>query len=80
MHWFLYIIIGAGCGWLAADPWGGKKKGKVLPSMAVGAVGGVAIGVVVGFVFSALILIVKVLCVVFGVFVLLALLGVGKSD
>ena len=80
MNWFLFIILGAGCGWLSAGPLSGKSDGNVGASMAIGALSAVVIGVLVTFVIAALATLVKLAIVVFGVLIVLALLGAGKSD
>ena len=80
MNWILFAIIGAACGWVTAGPGSDKKGAEVLGSMAVGAIAAIVLAFLVGFVFSALFLLVKIAFVVFGVLVLLALLGAGKSD
>ena len=48
--------------------------------MAVGAVTALLLGWLVSFLFGFLFLLAKILCVVFGVLVVLALMGAGKSD
>ncbi len=48
--------------------------------MAVGAVVALLLGWLVSFLFGFLFFLVKLLCVVFGVLVVLALLGAGKSE
>ena len=48
--------------------------------MAAGAIGALLIGLLVPFVFGFLFFIAKLACVVFGVFILLAVLGFGDSD
>jgi len=80
MNSFLLIILGAGCGWLSAGPLSGKKDGNVVGAMAVGAVTALLLGWLVSFLFGFLFLLAKILCVVFGVLVVLALMGAGKSD
>ena len=77
MNWLLYIGIGAGCGWLSAAA---KKDGEVVGSVAAGALAGLVLGVAVSFLFAFLFFVAKLLCVVFGVLIVLALLGAGKSD
>ena len=80
MNLFLFILIGAGCGWISAGPLSGNKGGNVVGSVAAGAIGGLVIGLVVSFVFGFLFFIAKLASVVFGVFILLAVLGFGDSD
>lgn len=80
MHWLLFAILGAGCGWLSATTRGGNQGGKVIAPMVIGAIAAVALSALVSFVFSALFFLVKVACVVFGVLVVLALFGAGDSD
>jgi len=80
MNWILFIVLGAGCGWLSAGPLSGRKDGNVVGGMAVGAVVALLLGWVVSFLFGFLFFLVKILCVVFGVLVVLALLGAGKSE
>ena len=80
MEWLLFIAIGAGCGFVSARSRGASKTGDVMGSMAVGAIAAIVLGVLVTFVFSFLFFLAKVACVIFGVLLVLALLGVGKSD
>lgn len=80
MNWLLFIVIGAGCGWVSAGLRGGKKGADLLGPMALGAVAAVVVGVVVTVVFAALLFLLKVVLVIFGVLLLLSLLGAGKSD
>jgi hypothetical protein len=58
----------------------GSKGGNVVGSMARRAVAAVLLGVLVSFVFFALFFLVKVICVLFGVLILLAMFGAGDSD
>ena len=80
MNWFFLIILGAGCGWISAGPLSGKKDGNVVGAMAVGALAALLLGWLAGILFGLLAFLVKLLCVVFGVLVVLAFLGVGKSE
>jgi hypothetical protein len=77
MNWLLFIILGAGCGWISARSSGEKAVGG---SVVAGALAGIVLGVVVTIAFAFLFFIAKVILVVFGVLVVLALLGAGKSD
>jgi uncharacterized membrane protein YeaQ/YmgE (transglycosylase-associated protein family) len=80
MNWLLFIILGAGCGWVSAGPLSGKKDGNLIAAMAVGAGAGLLFGWLVSVLFGFLFLLAKLLCVVFGVLIVLALLGAGKSE
>jgi hypothetical protein len=76
MSLLLFIFLGAGCGWMSAASADGKPGGSVV----AGAIGGLLLGLVANFVFGFLFFLVKVAFVVFGVLILLALLGAGDSD
>jgi len=80
MNWLLFIVLGAGCGWVSAGLIRGKKGTEVLGSMAVGAIGAVIVGVLVTVVFAALFFLLQVALVIFGALLLLALIGAVKSD
>ena len=80
MNWVLFAILGAGCGWLTSGPLSGKRDANVIGAMAGGAIAAVLLGVLVSFVFSALFFLIKITYIVFGVLIVLALLGAGDSD
>jgi len=80
MTWFIFILIGAACGFASAGLKGGKRGSGLLVAVVEGAVTALIIWVVLKLVLKMVFSFLPILIAIVGVLFVLSLLGVGKKS